>query len=243
MPGIRAHAAERPPLRLWIALLATTGFAAALRGAAWWGAQPSLGQVRYASVVAGPAALLLALVALGAWRPAARRWGALLLGGVACVAGGADLQERLRNPAWHDDVWKARALALQAEVRPEDLILCVTGVVETRLVPVRYADPGFQEYCTSRLGPAYLPAPTPRLALPAPFPRQPGPWLESYAERARATLARNGTVHLVASADTDLGTQAEQAATAWLAELGARPLPRGPGEDNPIGRHTRFRRP
>ena len=232
--ALSASAFRPRSLRLGLALLAALLPALALRLLSILLDSPALSQVRYAAPMLGPLALWLALGIFNL--PRKWRWpGFAALVGATLWLNGATLRQRLRQPVWHDAEWQTAAATIAKEAGPHDVAFCYTGVVESRLVPLKFADAGFQEYCTSRLGPAYLPSNLPRWAWPMDAAENVGPtsWREDYAAKARAALAAGGTVWLVVSADTDPGKAAEQAALKLLREVGAEPKLR---RDNSIAR-------
>ncbi len=223
---------SRTRLALALACGLLPAFALNVAGRVW--ESPVLLQTRYASTGIGVMAVALCL-GFCPWRRGGRLVLTVGLVALSCWQQGSGLRKRFEAPVWHDTEWKTAAQLIAAEAGPHDLALCYTGVVETRLAPMNFADAGFQEYCTSRLGTAYLPGEFPRLALP--YAWSPGAdgfeWQAHYAASAKKSLAGGGAVWLVVSADTDLGMEAEAAAVAWLKSLGFAPVP---VRDNSIAR-------
>lgn len=173
----------------------------------------SLAQPRYFAIQAAPAVLLLAWVLRQLGRTTI---GALLLALLLVFMGGlyGRVGAAICHPVQHDRYWLEAAQRLNELAKPRDLVLVQSGLVETLLVPHRFADAGFQEYTTSRLSDFYLRAPVRRLSLPLEW--SDGPWLTEYGREVAATRASGGTIWLVISADSDLGAAVETAALAWL---------------------------
>ena len=107
---------------------------------------------------------------------------------------------------------------------PGDLVFVQSGLVETKLVPLRFEDEGFQEYTTSRLSDFYLHVDVKRLSLPLiwPPPNATADWRQNYTERLWRACADGKRVWVVLSADSDVGELCERNTRQWLTQLGVR---------------------
>jgi hypothetical protein len=217
---IRANASSpNVGLGLWL-LVAAAGPALLMYAAAAGFGQPSLGQTRYVSPALAPI-----LLTLGWLFAAISRRRAVVLAAVAFVAIAnfpVGVWIRLLYPVWHDDHWKHAAIVLRDRAEDRDLLFVQSGLVEARLTPNFFADPGFQEYATSRISDFYLQRRLPRLTLPPFWPPvgETPDWQADYRTKLAAAKAAGGMVWLICSADTDVGAAAETAARTWFESQG-----------------------
>lgn len=177
---------------------------------------PSLAQSRYLLPQAGAAALLLVFIL---YRLYGVRWCAIVV--VALVAAGntpSRVMRHISEPVRHDRFWLDAAVLLDQHADKRDLVLVQSGLVENRLTPIRFADPGFHEYATSRLSNFYLWQPLHRLALPIPW--QEGDWQVRYASHIEVTIRDGGRIWLVLSSDSDVGQSTEAGVLSWTARFG-----------------------
>lgn len=184
---------------------------------------PALSQNRYFATQIGPTVLVVA-------------WWFVRLGGqngglVAAVAllslNGLPqhVAQVVRHPVRHDRFWQNAALTLNEQAKPGDLVLVQSGLIETKLVPLQFADAGFQEYTTSRLSDFYLHAHVRKLSLPLIWPQAGGPpadWQVAYTSEVKKACEEGHRVWIVLSADSDIGEHSEANARHWLRALGFR---------------------
>lgn len=182
---------------------------------------PALAQTRYAAAQLGPIAVLFATL----FRRLGGNFGAIAGALVLACAVGTPFRiiEKLQNPVLQDNYWQQAAALLNERAKDGDLVLVQSGLVETRLVPLQYADPGYQEYTTSRLSDFYLNVAVEKLSLPLAWsgPQRPVPeWQQTYEAKLRRACQEEHSVWLVLSADSDIGELTEASSRRWLAQLG-----------------------
>jgi hypothetical protein len=207
-------AAGRVPLGRLLAIWSLSPLVLLWVGGAIAGA--ALAQPRYMLIHTGPAMIFLTYVLSRLYT--ARL--AIGIGVVLCAASSAPARiiDIVGDPVRHDRYWLEAAEILNNDANIRDIVLVQSGLVENRLQPIRYDDPGFQEYVTSRLSDFYLRVPLRRLALPLPWVE--GDWQTEYAKQIAAARSAGGTIWLVLSSDSDVGQSTERGVIAWLEQLG-----------------------
>lgn len=191
-----------------------------------WGASllkdPTLSQARYFATQIGPTALLAAWLLRRIGGSTGGVWAALVL--LWIIGAPNHVWEVLNNPVRHDRFWLDAALLLNDRAGTGDVIMVQSGLVETKLVPLRFEDEGFQEYTTSRLSDFYLHVDAQRLSLPLiwPPPNAAPNWRLHYEQRLKQACAEGKQVWVVLSADSDIGEMCEQNTRQWLTQVGFR---------------------
>ena len=197
----------------WIIAPITTLF-----GLAVFLTQPSLGQLRYSLPILGP---IVAFISI-AFAICSR--GRLVI--IAAIvysftAGHVEHAWRLvQHPVWHDSEWKEAGELLKDRAGENDLVFVQPGLVEAFLTPVKHADPGFQEYATSRLSDFYAGRGIARLVVPMNFPRGENRYCAEYNRRVENVREKKGVVWFVVSADTDLGELCQTNFENWIKAKG-----------------------
>jgi hypothetical protein len=126
----------------------------------------------------------------------------------------------IQQPVWHDSEWKQAGQLLKERATQQDLVFVQPGLVEAFLTPVKYGDPGFQEYATSRLSDFYAGRGFPRLVVSLNFPRGEDLYLAEYNRRVEMVREKKGVVWFVVSADTDLGELCQTNFENWIKAKG-----------------------
>lgn len=191
---------------------------AVLFGLAWAENQPSLSQLRYVLPTLGPMA---AMIAVSFAIRASGRYVVIAALVYSLVAGHLEHAWRfIQRPVWHDSEWKEAGELLEVRASSNDLVFVQPGLVEAFLTPRKYADPGFQEYATSRLSDFYAGRGFPRLVVSLNFPRGEDLYLAEYNRRVDSVREKKGVVWFVVSADTDLGELCQTNFESWIKAKG-----------------------
>jgi hypothetical protein len=202
---------------VWLIAWIVTPFAVLMGLATAWN-HPSLAQLRYVLPTLGAAVVVIAqlfAVASGG------RFVVVAALVYSFAAGHAtNAWRHVQQPVWHDSEWKEAGELLKEQATERDLVFVQPGLVEAFLTPVKYADPGFQEYATSRLSDFYGGRGFPRLVVSLNFPRGEDRYLDEYNRRVENVREKNGVVWFVVSADTDLGELCQKNFEAWTRAKG-----------------------
>ncbi|MGL4462634.1 MAG: hypothetical protein ACRC1K_10795 [Planctomycetia bacterium] len=185
------------------------------------GHRPSLTQPRYMAAFSVVCTLAAAWGVARLTGAGGRRF--VFVQVVGFVLAGWAIAQSLRHPTQFDAMWKDAAQFLSKKATADDLVFVQTGLVEAGETPLRFADPAFQEYTSSRLSDYYLRSSVKRLTLPLFW--QDGDWRKAYAAEVARTKQADGVVWMVMSSDTDVGEALEKNTLDWLRSLGVRMQP------------------